>query len=255
MMSIPFADEVPPDPPAPGTPGLPYTMTGDKSYAFAFSPSARRAGKPGTTDNGYVLTGKSLRIEARCFIKGFSDRVQIETNTSAVWQWRRIVFAETTHLLQDSFPSSTADFYEATAGQMRPLWNIRSGIGDASTAWDELKRILFAGKFGNDWANPHTAKTDTGRVTVFYDRTMKLTGGNNGRGTWKFQKFWHPINKTLIYNDDEEGAPPKFSDPWSSNKKGSMGDLIVLDIFDCADGAASDSANFGPEGTFYWHEH
>lgn len=256
MMPVPISagDTGSGSPPAAGTPGTAYTMGGDGIYAFLWAASARRQGTAG--DTWTFKASNSQRQATRVFLKGLREQMSFETDTSAEWIHRRVVFLEGTRFIPKNFPSSVADHHDGTNGYLRAMWPVLNpqGTEPGTSTWNALRGLIYDGSFGNDWTNPFTAKMDSQRITVLYDKIRKIRGGNNGRGTWQMPKYWHPVNKVLVYNDDEEGAAPMFTDPWSSGSKDSCGDLCVIDLFACAGGAASDHANLGFQSTLYWHE-
>lgn len=64
------------------------------------------------------------------------------------------------------------------------------------------------------------------------------------------------MNKSIIYDDDENGTAHKFSVGWASGAaQANAGDLFVFDMFDAATDATEDTTlAMGTSGTYYWHE-
>jgi len=97
------------------------------------------------------------------------------------------------------------------------------------------------------------AKTDQSRVSVKYDVTRTIASGND-RGIVRKYKLYHPMNKNLVYNDDEVGGRTTSSN-YSVDSKLGMGDFWVVDLIRSRYGAASsDVMIFSPQATLYWHE-
>lgn len=228
-----------------GTPG-PYTMNGGEIYGFLFAPSARR------TSPGYAH--EFVRNKAVTFSKGYSERSTFEASNGASWLWRRIVFALKDPDVRQGFPSSTIDFAGTPYGQMRAMWNFLNATGSGTGAQQALEQKLFQGTAQEDWIDRFTAKVDTKQVRLLgqFRRTL---GAGNTDGQFYTHKDWYGIHRSLIYFDEEEGQGSKASTPWSSMAHGSIGDIMVYDIFACAAGAAADTLEWLPQGTYYWHEH
>lgn len=140
-------------------------------------------------------------------------------------------------------------------GYQRITWNIRNGTAGAAAALAELYDVLFAGQRSVDWESPFTAPVDHMRVKSYYDRTHKITHSHNGGGDFKNYKFWHPINRTIIYDEDENGDLSKSSSEFANGSGiNNMGDLFVFDMFQCVSGREEDQLAYSPQGTYFWHE-
>lgn len=116
---------------------------------------------------------------------------------------------------------------------------------------------LFKGQVNSDWMDPMTAPIDNTRVTIKYDKTVSLAT-NNEDGFIRNYKLYHPMNKTLVYDDDESGntsATGMNSSIYSVEGKAGMGDYYVMDLFRARQGsAATDQLAVRPVSTLYWHE-
>lgn len=131
-------------------------------------------------------------------------------------------------------------------------WNRLLVNSTASTTAQSLYGILFQGTQSVDWQDVFTAKVDTGRVTLKSDRTRILASGNSKGRFFKFNQ-WYPMNKNLLYANDENGESETL-DVLSTTAKAGMGDFYVVDIFNSNGGTSSDLLDFNPEATLYWHE-
>ena len=65
--------------------------------------------------------------------------------------------------------------------------------------------------------------------------------------------MWLPINKTLVYSDEEAGNDINQGQLSTLGRQG-LGDVFVLDLFDCSTANNASSLVFEPEATLYWHE-
>jgi len=109
------------------------------------------------------------------------------------------------------------------------------------------------GRKSIDWSDPIIAPLDTSRITVKYDKTITSKSGND-RGTVREFKLWHPMNKNLVYGDDEAGdnMTTVFR---SVTSKAGMGDYYVMDVITPGSGAVtSDQLLLQSNSTLYWHE-
>ncbi|QCS35882.1 capsid protein [Capybara genomovirus 2] len=191
---------------------------------------------------------ESTRTASTCFMRGLHEKVNVQTNSSVPWQWRRVCF--TAKSLIPNVPTSGQNFYwqNLTSNGYRRTVNELGG-----GALNALLSFVLKGTQGVDWDDPLIAPLDTKRITVRYDKLRTVQSGNN-TGVIRQYKFWHPMNKNLVYDDDESGAL-EASNPYSVASKAGMGDFFVVDMFKPLGGStASDTISFRPNSTLYWHE-
>ena len=113
--------------------------------------------------------------------------------------------------------------------------------------------LLFKGTENQDWNDPIIAPVDTARVDLKFDKTWTLQSGNNN-GIVRERKLWHPMNKNIVYNEDEIGETEGTSYYSTSSKRG-MGDYYVIDIIRAGEGGgATDLLRLDANSTYYWHE-
>nr|QJB18685.1 MAG: capsid protein [Genomoviridae sp.] len=217
--------------------GLPYTQVGQ----FIWCATARD--RIGSGDPN----ASSLRTSDVCYMRGLKEKILISTNTGLSWRWRRICFTVKNIVP----PVGTPDSLEVSPnGWVRLIanqWATTYGIG--------MQGLVFRGASGLDWNDVFTAKTDNTRVSIMYDRTRIIKSGN-GNGTMISPKLWHPMNKNLVYDNDESGDNETTSTKSTGGKPG-MGDYYVMDFIAAGPGgtsATSDGITFSPEATLYWHE-
>nr|UBJ26252.1 capsid protein [Giant panda feces-associated gemycircularvirus] len=216
------------------------------------------------TDTGSNLNSTSaqaVRTSTNCFMRGFAENIRIETSSPNPWFHRRFCF---TSKALDIINLSTKD----TPGTDRSI--VASGSIETSNGWQRLaanmaldtqmsdtylrhRNLIFKGSQGVDWDDFITAPLDTSRIDVKYDKTWIYRSGNQ-QGILKETKIWHPMNKSLVYDDDENGAGENTSAYSVSDKRG-MGDYHIVDLFSQgSSGGTSDLIKVRYTSTLYWHE-
>lgn len=221
-----------------------FIAAGNVTTMLVWCPTAR--GRDLNADANAV----SLRTTDLCYMRGLKEKVNIQNyndnvaNFAANWKWRRIVF--TAKGLYNNLGSSI-DFLETSNGYVRLLAD-----QSASVFGSVITSQLFQGVLNTDWNNPFTAKTDTTKYRVLYDKTFSLSGGNGAKRFWNFN-MWHGFNKNLQYANEEQGKGETVNN-YSTNGRPGMGDVYVVDLLQCAQNTAADTILFEPEATLYWHE-
>jgi len=246
-----------------GTPFLagsagPIVMQGDDSYMFGFVCTARD--KDLGTGPAPIEMDPS-RTATRCYMRGFKERIDLFTGSAHPWIWRRILFTyKGLDLLRVTEEESPGDpglgqlWVESSDGYGRYYAN----IGDltdlkSATIGRHITGLIFKGTEGADYTSNFSAKTDSERVKILYDKTVTIRSGND-RGVIKTYRRWHGFNKTLIYDEDEVGDETA-NRLLSSQSPRSMGDVYVIDFFSPGlGGTADDELRLLPTGTLYWHE-
>jgi len=225
------------------TPGPITTGTG---FTSLFMPSARKL--------GYDSVGESSRSRQVTYSVGYKERVEVNILGGGVWKWRRVVFSMKGRELFEETTWNPPYLDKATDPKGCDMARVINQ--PPSDQRQEIRRVLWDGSEGLDWSSEFTAKVDTSRVTLFYDRTFTFNPRNESGYSRTF-KFWHRTGKTLVYDDDEEGGVVDSGGSYVSVKsKAGMGDFYVYDIMYLAVPAAAGNAavTFNPEGTYYWHE-
>lgn len=166
----------------------------------------------------------SQRTSSICYMRGLKERIQIQTSSGMPWQWRRICFKLKGNTVYGNQTDAARAWRETSSGWMRVVtdWG-RSGL----TLAENLNNLLFQGAQGSDWSSYFTAKTQSDRVTVCYDRTRVIASGN-ASGVMRNYTEWHPMNKYLYYDDDESGQT-EVEEPVSTEGNKGMGDYYVVD--------------------------
>lgn len=228
----------------------PAVLRGDQTYIFGWIPTAR----PMFDGNNLIgsVTEQAVRTATSCYMRGLKEAINIRTNSANSWQWRRICFTFKGSYMFPTTGVNTAPYQFYTQlpnlGMVRTMNNLNT-----NEKGDRILDRIFRGIQGEDWLNVFNAPLDTTRVTVKFDRTRSIASGNDS-GIVRTYKQWYPMNKNILYNDDE-GGDTMSSNFLSVQSKTGMGDYYVIDFFQCSDGAdQTDTMSVLPEATLYWHE-
>jgi hypothetical protein len=233
------------------TPGS-TNMTAANQYMYIFSPTARTAGYVTDAGDRVLTASSSERRKTKCFVRGYKETMEMQTTDASVWVWRRIVFS--TIGLAEQFSPELLYFRDDVRGYARTTFDLNSGTVEADQYQGMVYGRLFDGLEGVDWSSPFTAKTNPQEVRVYSDRTTTLQSPNSDRGTYRNYKNWYPINRSIIYNDDEAGDAAKASNTVAKGTPyGNMGDLFVVDFFRSV-GPDTAGLQIVPHGKYYWHE-
>lgn len=199
-----------------------------------------------------TVVDQATRTAKTAFIRGLSEKIEINTNDGTPWQWRRIVFRmkgiRFFQVGQDEATARELYFRNGTDGYARLVtdWG-------TSSAASTVNAFVFKGTRGDDWSSVNEAHVDTSRVTLMYDKTVHIRAGNDS-GVSRIYRRWHGVNKNLVYNDDEAGASEESSH-FSVESRMGCGDVYVMDIFTCSEFAETTARlNFKPQAALYWHE-
>lgn len=250
-----------------GTPGVPYRMTGQLEYTFAFCPSARDSHRTTATDFPVGQRGMYQRSLTDVYARGYKEIVSLASNSGANWLWRRLVVSLKNPIWK-LFPSLTVQREipldsDRASGQVRTMYNIGPTPEGETELAQDVYRIIFEGTLDLDWHNVFNAKPDKRFVRVRSDRTMRLRTTNDEAYLNNYQ-FWDGVNANMHYNEKESGSDIKMDPDLESNENtlskfsaeglSGAGDLWVFDFFSCGSKDAADELRFQPNGTFFWHE-
>lgn len=218
------------------------TIGGDGRVTIIWCANERDRGDPGPDPSS-----EAIRASKTIFFRGVKEQVVLRTNTSVSWRWLRICFA-----LKgiNGFIPAIRTGVETNNGWARAMVDLSSVA--AGTVRNQLESLLFEGAGGTDWVSPFSAKVDNSRVTLLY-RHMRLLNSGNNNGRFFKHNQWLPVNKNIMYNDDEIGQDTNDSTRSVLSKPG-IGDIFFVDFFECSSASSSDSLNFEPQATIYWHE-
>lgn len=239
------------------------TGKGTQPTVFIYSPTMRyRRIDPD------VIPNNTTREAEDTFAVGFVERLRFFTSDSFAWYWRRCCISFTDisvwvtpefGVADSTFTSLPANNGESELNGYRRVWSqIEPTIpaGPQTPYMDavrnQLYRKIFQGTFGQDWTNSFTAPLDSSAVKVWYDRTKRITSGNDAAVNL-FTKRWHPIRKTLIYANRESGKDEGTLN-YSETTTRSMGDYYILDMFMCTQDDTNVQLGVGSDARYYWHE-
>ncbi|UPW41825.1 capsid protein [Peromfec virus RodF5_34] len=210
-----------------------------------------------STNNIGTKFASSTRTSSSPYMVGLKESIEIQCNTGMPWQWRRICFTmKGLPLVPNSTVSGNifSAAMETSNGWTRVMNQVLGNSG--ADPMYTLYAVLFKGQVNSDWTDPFTAATDNNRVTIKYDKTITLASGNEDGFIRRYDR-WHPMRKTLVYDDDETGNLNTAMNAAirSVEGKAGMGDYYVMDMFRARQGsAATDQLSVRPEATLYWHE-
>jgi len=208
---------------------------------------------------GTRVSEAAARTATTCYMRGLGEHIRIQTSSGIPWFWRRICFtfkgaAFTQYDTRDT-PILTDPInlrYQDSSNGMQRLF-ANEYLNNMPNTIDGEDDVIFKGRKSIDWSDPIIAPLDTSRITVKYDKTITIKSGND-RGTVREFKLWHPMNKNLVYGDDEAGdnMTTVFR---SVTSKAGMGDYYVMDVITPGSGAVtSDQLLLQSNSTLYWHE-
>lgn len=234
----------------------PLTLNGGTGGYVLFSPTARSLRTGGTGNN--TIVEAAARTATRCYARGYSERVRVQTSSAVPWMWRRICFSirganPFTVVASADSPTVTGPTYysDTSIGMARVALN--QAVNAQPTTITQQQALLFKGQLNRDWFDQLIAPVDTTRVKLWSDKTYKLHTGNQS-GYFGEKKLWYPFNSTLVYDDDEYGQDDQTF-YLSTDAREGMGDYFIYDTFVAGVGAsASDLLAITFNGTYYWHE-
>lgn len=244
MLSVTNVDEANPSGGGPEI-AQPKDMVGGTGtfYSSIWIPTARPA-QENTAIKGAPLS--PMRQSSTIFARGVKETILLETSTPRPWRWRRICFWLKGDIIADNPDPATSQFFRfnSTLGMVR----LSNAIGSGFPA-----EYMFKGTNQIDWTDVFTAPIDTTHIQPVYDKTMTLRSGSTA-GMSQTIKLWHPMNKNIVYDDEERGFTTAPS-PLAAQGRRGAGDYYIYDVFQVATGSTDqDILRFQPNATFYWHE-
>lgn len=192
------------------------------------------------------------RSATTCYMRGLKETMRLETNSDCEWVWRRVSFCYRGPALT---AISSPAYSDSNVGTSRLVTNYSNSASTSTPAYlfiQAMSALLFKGVFQQNWFDLMTAPIDTRRVDLKSDRTRYLRSGN-GRAVRRQFHTWQPMNKNIIY-DDEEAGTGENSSPFSVGDKRGMGDYYVIDFIRPVAGTGSDQLQVEADSTLYWHE-
>jgi len=196
----------------------------------------------------------ALRTDTRPFIRGLAEQYELVPDDASVWMHRRIVFATKSRFVEAVMANIGAQPAVGDANSHRQFRDMSGTTsGNYTTLQTQIFDIVFRGVDTTDWRNPMLARVDTARVDLLSDVRHQISS-NNDVGRTRYKKFWTPVNKTIHYDDEENGLSVSPAAMSVMDKRG-MGNIFVLDLFECIN--PHDDAtqlSISTQQTLYWHE-
>lgn len=230
-------------------------VVGTTGFAMSvFCPTARSLVTAGTLNS---IVDTADRTSSTCYMRGYKENLRIQTSSPLPWLWRRVCFTTkgpsfNGPIAQDSAPTQAYKPYVDTSiGMSRQWFNLNVNNNPNLVAF--MLEVMFKGRNGQDWNDVITAKLDTARISVMSDVTTPIRTGNSN-GHFSERKLWYPMNKNVVFDDDEVGAAenPTY---FSTDAKPGMGDYYIIDfLVPGLGGTSSDVINLNCTATMYWHE-
>ena len=229
-------------------------VAGNATGRYLWCPTAMDLTNATGAQNTIVLD--SQRTSTTCFMRGLSEHIRMQTSSGLPWFHRRICFTTRSDTFvnvasTDTPITSPSPYRETTDGYQRLLLNATiNSQTSTTTTWESE---IFKGTSGKDWTDILIAPVDNTRVDLKFDKTWTIKSGN-ANGTVLERKLWHPMNKNLVYDDDESGNV-KADAVFSVSDKRGMGDYMIYDIITPGiGGTAADLLYMAANSTLYWHE-
>lgn len=229
----------------------PLNINGTQTAFVLWNATAMNIARDGGLN---TINDESARTAQLCYMRGLKESIRIQTSSGVPWFHRRIIFRTTNPIIAGAPTYVDGSGTTTTNGMQRLMNNLTiATAADAVTTYNATRDELFRGMEGTDWNDTLTAKVDTTRVRVMYDRSRVMQSGN-ASGLVRLFKQWVPMNKNLMYEDDEAGES-KASLYTSVEGLQGMGNCMVCDIYKPGAGAlVGDQIRIDTEATLYWHE-
>lgn len=194
-----------------------------------------------------LKSGRQSSNQSNDLREGSQGKIRLQTLGGVGWSWRRICYTlKGDRILNGDIDPSSSQYFRLTSNGMVRLVHQEPSSRTIET--------VFQGQQGQDWENAMNAKVDTRNISVMYDRIRTIQSGNES-GVSRHYNLWHPMNKNIVY-EDEEAGDSMFTSAVSTESRAGMGDYYVTDFFEPNRGgvAGDDDLEFQPHATFYWHE-
>lgn len=197
----------------------------------------------------------ALRTSTSPYYIGLSEKFNFQPSDNSVWMWRRIIVAVKENIGLDVQMKANGAQDSVNAVTTRPFHNL--GITSSVQSWqdmyDEVQANLFKGIKTTDWSDQMIAKVDNTVFTVFCDKTRRIASGNDVSAP-RYMKHYQPINRTVVYRDEENGVSVTPY-PTSVQSKPGVGNIYVFDLFQApVPKTTTSSLTFSCTSTTYWHE-
>lgn len=228
------------------SPGDYFVNADNQVHATLFCPTARPLDFTGANKDE-----PSGRMSAQTYARGYKETTVMRiAGAGTPFRHRRICFSmkgflDTAKLNNVNNLGQYAFSTDAVRGMARQTAEL------PSTFLAYINSIVFRGTGNVDWSNVFNAMIDTSRITLHSDRSRTINPGN-AEGHMSLWKNWYPMNKTLVYDDDESGDAVA-TNYFSSLAKFGMGDFFIFDLYQSLNVTGANML-INHEGNYYWHE-
>lgn len=217
---------------------------------FAFNPTYRWL-KPNNAS--YV----SQRTSSRLWLKGISETLSFIPNDGSTWIWRRYILQAKNTYSADSTQNGLIGAESLSGATTTRKWRnyaVASTDTGINAAYDLMQEQNYMGVKTTDWSNQMNAKLDSTKFDVLYDKTTHLRSGNQAGAPRRLRRY-HPLNCSIVYDDEENGLSISPS-PTSVQSKLGKGNIFIFDLFTCPApiSATTSQLAMGSNCTLYWHE-
>lgn len=194
-------------------------------------------------------SNEASRNRRAVFLKGIGERVRWETNSSTGSPMivRRMVVSGNARIdlaVGVSGPETQPTHVVSNGNHF-----IGVGIGPMNVTVAEL---LFAGTYAKDWTDDTSARIDSRRWKIHSDKTFVVRSGNQNEAIMQ-RRFYDGINRTMTYDDEENGTDFTTSGwaAWSSQGH-QQNVYIIYQVYN--PGTSVIQPSITTERTLYWHE-
>lgn len=245
----------------------PFAVFANTYNACLYAPTVRARNDRASPD-------MPARTSKEVYWKGYKDELVIQSATSDPWEWRRIVFSvkggpDATGVEVGAFsplefndiggvpslePASTTGTIQNPAGLIGITRAARKMLALTPAAIQGFTGGLFKGinqiDFNTGYGQMLTSAVDKENIHIHSDVTRSIRSGNDS-GVLKKFKIYHPLEKKMVYADQESGSLLTQTSFAASNSP--LGDVYIFDLFVQLQGAPG-SLTVSGQGTAYWHE-
>jgi len=208
-------------------------------------------------DNDHVRTTQTP------YYVGIKDRVQLSCTFPythrrvCFWTHEQILLGQPYNFPDEVDPDENPSYMRRNITQLNPTLSDQAAVLE----------YLFKGTLNTDYSASTRPITpfDSKRVVVVYDKTFQINPhigvadpSASFGGKIVNRRFWHPIRKTISYDEDEDGAAVGPQQPgYASRNPRYPGNFYIMDIFSTGQNIENPEGTVGtftPETTTYWHE-
>lgn len=190
----------------------------------------------------------NYRDRSNIYMKGYRESFRMTSTGGDSWNHRRIVFTYKGEAIRNAHTTLSPLYLESSTNGWTRTWTNHL----TSTAGNALYGIIFKGALNIDWVDIFTASLDRTKINVLHDRYNVYKAGNGENNIYN-RKFYTPFN-SMFYYDDEEAGDTEAERLFHTTTNRGLGDVYVVDLFQCADNNPSNRLEIAGSSRLYWHE-